>query len=32
MSYKIITESLGGKLYATNANEGAKFTIEIALF
>ena len=31
MSYKIITESLGGKIYAKNTNNGAKFYIEIPL-
>ncbi|MEA3289561.1 MAG: FIST N-terminal domain-containing protein [Campylobacterota bacterium] len=31
MSYKIITESLNGKLYAKNSNKGAKFTIELPL-
>jgi len=29
MSYKIITESLHGKLYATNTRNGAKFFIEL---
>jgi PAS domain S-box-containing protein len=31
MSYRIITESLHGKLYAKNTKEGAKFFIEIPL-
>ena len=31
MSYKIITESLNGKLYVKNAKEGAKFFIELPL-
>ena len=31
MSYKIITESLNGKLYAKNTNKGAKFFIELPL-
>ena len=31
MSYKIITESLGEKIYAKNTNNGAKFYIEIPL-
>jgi GMP synthase-like glutamine amidotransferase len=30
MSHQIITESLGGKLYASNTNNGAKLTIELA--
>jgi PAS domain S-box-containing protein len=31
MSHQIITESLGGKLYASNTNNGAKFTIELPI-
>jgi len=31
MSYKIITESLGGKLYVQNTQYGAKFFIELSL-
>ncbi len=31
MSYKIITESLGGKLYVKNTQNGAKFFIEVPL-
>ena len=31
MSYKIITESLGGKLYVKNTKYGAKFFIELPL-
>ena len=31
MSYKIITESLNGKLYAKNTEQGAKFFIELPL-
>ncbi len=31
MSYKIITESLGGKLYVENTNIGAKFFIELPI-
>lgn len=31
MSYKIITESLNGKIYAKNTQQGAKFFIELAL-
>jgi C4-dicarboxylate-specific signal transduction histidine kinase len=31
MSYKIITETFGGKLYAKNTKHGAKFFIEIPL-
>ena len=31
MSYRIITESLGGKLYAKNTKNGAKFYIELPL-
>lgn len=31
MSYKIITQSLQGKLYAKNTQNGAKFTIELPL-
>jgi PAS domain S-box-containing protein len=31
MSYKIITESIGGKIYVKNTNNGAKFFIEIPL-
>jgi len=29
MSHKIVTESLGGKLYVNNTQNGAKFTIEL---
>lgn len=29
MSYKIVTESLGGKFYAENTNHGAKFFIKL---
>ena len=31
MSYRIITESLKGKLYAKNTNNGAKFFIHLPL-
>jgi signal transduction histidine kinase len=31
MSYKIITESLHGKIYVENTNLGAKFIIELPL-
>jgi signal transduction histidine kinase len=31
MSYRIVTESLGGKLYVKNTNNGAKFFIEIPM-
>jgi PAS domain S-box-containing protein len=31
MSYKIVTESMGGKLYVQNIEDGAKFFIEIPL-
>ena len=31
MSYKIVTESLGGVIYASNSENGALFTIEIPL-
>ena len=31
MSYKIVTESLHGKLYVKNASEGAKFYIELPI-
>ena len=31
MAYKIITESMNGKLYAKNTNNGAKFYIELPL-
>ncbi|HFU75018.1 MAG TPA: HAMP domain-containing histidine kinase, partial [Arcobacter sp.] len=31
MSYKIITESIGGKIYVENSDNGAKFFIEIPL-
>ncbi len=31
MSYKIITQSLGGKLYVQNTHHGAKFFIELPL-
>jgi len=31
MSYKIVTESIGGKIYAKNTPSGAKFFIEIPL-
>ena len=31
MSYKIVTESLGGKIYASNTPNGALFTIEIPI-
>ena len=31
MSYKIVTESLGGLIYASNSENGAIFTIEIPL-
>jgi C4-dicarboxylate-specific signal transduction histidine kinase len=31
MSYKIITESIGGKLYVKNSENGAKFFIEIPI-
>jgi signal transduction histidine kinase len=31
MSYKMVTESLQGKLYASNSDYGALFTIELPL-
>ena len=31
MSYKIVTESLNGNIYAKNSNKGAKFFIELPL-
>lgn len=31
MSYKIVTESLNGKLYVKNENGGANFIIELSL-
>jgi C4-dicarboxylate-specific signal transduction histidine kinase len=31
MSYKIITESLKGKIYAVNTDKGAKFFIELPI-